>query len=216
MRAHKIFRSIRMRRPDAPLLHADPTPGVPILGGGRNLIILTEDEDDGRKGDRVEPTRRPWASARRVVALACDENLRAPDVFGRYGEDDLGVMLPEANEAAGVQLAFRLRNTILQTVLPTVHGPLSMTVSLGVAATVGEVVDLSRLLEHAEQSRQAAVEAGGDCVRGCFVADRRGNLDEALAKLGRRGTDKSAAEAGLVTLSQEEIDMLLDHQAGSR
>ena len=42
------------------------------------------------------------------------------------------------------------------------------------------------------------------------------NLDEALAKLGRRGTDKSAAEAGLVTLSQEEINMLLDHQAGSR
>ena len=182
---------------------------------GRTLsaIVLGIDDLAG-----IRETFGPvWANeALRVLVLACDENLRAPDVFGRYGEDDLGVMLPEANEAAGVQLAFRLRNMILQTVLPTVHGPLSVTVSLGVAATVGEVVDLSRLLEHAEQSRQAAIEAGGDCVRGCFVADRRGNLDEALAKLGRRGTDKSAAEAGLVTLSQEEINMLLDHQAGSR
>lgn len=182
---------------------------------GRTLsaIVLGIDDLAG-----IRQTFGPvWANeALRVLALACDENLRAPDVFGRYGEDDLGVMLPEANEAAGVQLAFRLRNMILQTVLPTVHGPLSVTVSLGVAATVGEVVDLSRLLEHAEQSRQAAVEAGGDCVRGCFVADRRGNLDEALAKLGRRGTDKSAAETGLVTLSQEEINMLLQHQAGSR
>lgn len=144
-----------------------------------------------------------------IVALVCRENLRDPDVLGRYEDGVLAFVLPEANESAGVRLADRLTKGLSELRLPTARGPLTFTISAGVAASVGEVAELSEILGAAEAQLVAAHKAGGRQVRGCFVGERREHLDEALARLGRRGSDNGYDEIRSVELTSDELNLLL-------
>ncbi len=144
-----------------------------------------------------------------IVALVCRENLRDPDVLGRYEDGLLAFILPEANESAGVLLDARLVKGLSDLCLPTARGPLTFTISAGVAASVGEVAELSEILGAAEAQLAAAHKAGGRQVRGCFVGERREHLDEALARLGRRGSDNGHDELRSVELTSDELNLLL-------
>ncbi len=178
---------------------------------GRTLTILMLEVDDRRS---IATTHgEAWLEVlTAILALVCRETLRAPDILGRYGDECLAFVLPEANEAAGVQLAARLIRGLRGISLPTATGPLTFTVSAGVAASVGQVAKLADIVVNCERQLHAARAAGGNQVKGCFVGDRRDRLDEALARLGRRRTDPKDAGESAVELTREELELLLERK----
>lgn len=177
---------------------------------GRTLTVLMLAVDD--PGSIAAKHGEAWLEVlTAILGLVCRETLRVPDILGRYGDDCLAFFLPEANEADGVQLAARLVKGLGAIRLPTATGSLAFTVSVGVAATVGQVAKLADIVVNAERQLRAARAAGGNQVKGCFVGDRRDRLDEALARLGRRRTDAKGDERA-VELTREEIALLLDRK----
>lgn len=178
---------------------------------GRTLTVLMLAVDS--RSAIVKRYGRAWFDLLMdIIGLICRENLRDPDILGRHNEHVLAFLLPEANEAAGVQLAARLITGLSAIRLPTANGELAFSVSAGVAATVGEVAELEHILEIAEDELKAAQAAGGRQVKGCFVGDRREHLDEALARLGRRRNDAGEVRQA-VELTAEELDVLLKRPA---
>ena len=174
---------------------------------GRTLTVLMLAVDS--RSAIVKRYGRAWFDLLMdIIGLICRENLRDPDILGRHNEHVLAIVLPEAGEASGVQLAARLIAGLSAIRLPTANGELAFTVSAGVAATVGEVAELDHILSNAEDQLKAAQAAGGHQVKGCFVGDRREHLDEALARLGRRRTDPDEVTQA-VELTREELDVLL-------
>ena len=178
---------------------------------GRSMTVLLLEVDDrdaiaAKYGDR-------WVEILMdIVAMVCRETLRDPDILGRYSDSVLAFILPESADAAGVQLAARLIEGVSDIRLPSAKGALTFTVSAGVAASVGTVADIAEIFNQAEGQLAAAHGAGIEQVKGCFVGERREHLDEALARLGRRESDRLSEEFTAVELTHEELEMLLNRK----
>lgn len=113
------------------------------------------------------------------VAETLQNNLRQVDILGRYGGEEFVMMLPEADMQTAQALAERLRTAVAQAVIETLQGPVSVTLSLGVAAiSNGHPMSLERLLDSADQMLYAAKKAGRNCVQMWDVnACPTGNLE---------------------------------------
>ena len=178
---------------------------------GRSMTVLLLEVDDrdaiaAKYGDG-------WVEILMdIVAMVCRETLRDPDILGRYSDSVLAFILPESADAAGVQLAARLIEGVSDIRLPSAKGALTFTVSAGVAASVGTVADIAEIFNQAERQLAAAHGAGIEQVKGCFVGERREHLDEALARLGRRESDRQSEENIAVELTSEELEMLLNRK----
>ncbi len=178
---------------------------------GRSMTVLLLEVDDrdaiaAKYGDG-------WVEILMdIVAMVCRETLRDPDILGRYSDSVLAFILPESADAAGVQLAARLIEGVSDIRLPSAKGALTFTVSAGVAASVGTVADIAEIFNQAEGQLAAAHGAGIEQVKGCFVGERREHLDEALARLGRRESDRLSEEFTAVELTHEELEMLLNRK----
>jgi len=178
---------------------------------GRSMTVLLLEVDDrdaivARYGDG-------WVEILMdIVAMVCRETLRDPDILGRYSDSVLAFILPESADAAGVQLAARLIEGVSDIRLPSAKGALTFTVSAGVAASVDTVADIAEIFNQAERQLAAAHGVGVEQVKGCFVGERREHLDEALARLGRRESDRQSEEFTAVELTSEELEMLLNRK----
>ena len=174
-------------------------------GRSMTLLILEVDNHQDIRSSHGDA----WLEmVTRIIGLVCRETLREPDILGHLGDHCLAFILPEADEAAGVQLAHRLIEALSQIRLPAARGLLSFTVSVGVATTVGEVAALDGVIDGAQRQLRAAQSLGGNRFKGCFVGDRREVMDEALVRLGRRNSDAEDT-ATVVELTHEELDHLL-------
>jgi diguanylate cyclase (GGDEF)-like protein len=112
-----------------------------------------------RTGDRVLA----------VVAAAVKSQLRAADLVGRYGGDELVLALPDCGGRAALAVAERIRAVVASTPIVTEDGVVNITLSIGVAgAEHGE--GLLPLLARADLALYEAKRAGRACVRE-FVAD---------------------------------------------
>lgn len=103
----------------------------------------------------------------RGVAERCRSSVRNCDWIGRYGGeggDELIVLLPDADLVAARQVAERLRERIASQPFPTDKGEISVTVSLGISYLRSDSMDLSALLNQADQAMYAAKLAGRNCV----------------------------------------------------
>jgi len=98
------------------------------------------------------------------LAKLCSRNLREVDILGRYGGEEFAVLLPETGAEAAYQTAQRLLECVAATQFRTAKGPLSITISLGIACTQGDINDLSVLLDHADSAMYAAKRAGRNRV----------------------------------------------------
>ncbi len=104
-------------------------------------------------GDRVLSTVAEWARSA----------LRTLDVIGRYGGEEFVALLPETDLAGAALVAERLRQAVGQSHVPSEAGPLSVTISLGVAQLVfGE--GLAGLLNRADEALYQAKEGGRNRV----------------------------------------------------
>ncbi|MBI4732659.1 MAG: diguanylate cyclase [Chloroflexi bacterium] len=99
-------------------------------------------------------------SARRIQA-----NLRPSDVIGRYGGDELVVLLPRTNSSKARQIAERLCAIISEGPIIVGDTNISITVSVGIANMDEHTPTLEVLLQRADEAMYAAKQAGRNrCV----------------------------------------------------
>jgi diguanylate cyclase (GGDEF)-like protein len=102
----------------------------------------------------------------RGVADCCKTSVRSQDMIGRYGGeggDELIIVLPDSDLATARQVAERLRLRIAGQTYETDQGPITVTVSQGIGGGTGNL-DLSTLLNRADQAMYVAKSAGRNCV----------------------------------------------------
>ncbi|MUM77264.1 PAS domain S-box protein [Pseudodesulfovibrio sp. F-1] len=100
----------------------------------------------------------------RELAHISRVTLREPDVLGRLGGEEFGVLLPETDAAAALEVAERLRRAIEDASMVTAAGEMRITVSIGAAASDADADSVATLLKRADVALYAAKEAGRNRV----------------------------------------------------
>lgn len=75
------------------------------------------------------------------------------------------MLLPENDIVAAGTVAERLRHCVEQDPIKTDRGPVSVTISLGIASLTEDCPDLANLLEHADIALYAAKAAGRNRIK---------------------------------------------------
>jgi diguanylate cyclase (GGDEF)-like protein len=119
--------------------------------------------------------------------------LRRPDSVGRLGRHQFGVLAPMTNDLGGMTIANRILQRVRAVRFNTPRGPLSFTVSIGLAAPRSATLsDYVALHEIAARRQQAAQAAGGDRV---VFAERDSSVLEAVAESNIAAENAAQAEA---------------------
>ncbi len=104
----------------------------------------------------------------RTVATVAHQSVRGTDVVGRYGGEEIVILLP-ATTRPGVQLVLeRLRRRIEKLSIPTDHGTVQVTVSLGAQLwshkELSQVHELAELVAKADEAMYDAKRLGRNRV----------------------------------------------------
>ena len=99
-----------------------------------------------------------------TVARRCKGAVREIDILGRYGGEEFVSILLETDLHGANMVAERLRRCVEEPPIETERGPLSVTVSIGIADMNADCQDLESLLRHADQALYAAKQAGRNQV----------------------------------------------------
>ncbi len=102
--------------------------------------------------------------ALQAVAARCRHNLREIDLLGRYGGDELVILMPEADLRDATRVAERLLAAVAETPLVTDDGRIDLSISAGVA-TIADCPDLITLVRRADVALYQAKDAGRNCLR---------------------------------------------------
>lgn len=98
------------------------------------------------------------------VARRCQQMMRKNDLLGRYGGEEFSILLPETKLPEGAIMAERLRQVISQQPFETQHGPLLITVSIGVAQFLPGIPSARALLDLADKALYQAKQTGRNRV----------------------------------------------------
>lgn len=98
------------------------------------------------------------------LAARCQSHLREIDILGRYGGEEFAILLPEADQHNARLVAERMRKHMTDRPVQTDHGPISITISLGVTAATQDTLDLAILLDRADTAMYAAKQSGRNRV----------------------------------------------------
>jgi diguanylate cyclase (GGDEF)-like protein len=97
----------------------------------------------------------------RELAGVIRDNIRASDLFGRYGGEEFMLILPETNPEDATVLAEHLRRIVMEHPIRVApQGPLTVTISVGVAGDVGSQLQADRLVDQADAAMYAAKSLG--------------------------------------------------------
>jgi diguanylate cyclase (GGDEF)-like protein len=97
--------------------------------------------------------------ARRILAW-----VRPYDTVGRYGGEELVILMPECRLEEATERAERVRRAIAEQPIATSAGAISVTCSFGVSATTSLATKAAELVESADQALYCAKEHGRNCV----------------------------------------------------
>ena len=145
--------------------------------------------------------------ARRLQA-----SVRPADTCARLGGDEFGVLLdgdPSVEERSVV--ADRILAAFRQP-MSAIHGPLHLTVSLGMATAVGPDTDAISLLRNAQLARSVARDAGGDLMVAFEPAMQQAAQSLVELETELRG---AVAQGQLVLLYQPIVDLQTGELAGA-
>jgi diguanylate cyclase (GGDEF)-like protein len=98
------------------------------------------------------------------IATRCKNSVRAVDLIGRYGGEELIIFLPETDRETAFQVAERLRISIDSAPIKVSNGELKVTISIGVAAKDPYTTDLETLIARADQAMYIAKHKGRNRV----------------------------------------------------
>ncbi len=97
----------------------------------------------------------------REIARLIGDNIRASDLFGRYGGEEFMLILPETTPEEATVLAEHLRQLVMDhqlTIEP--RQSLQLTISIGVAGDLGLQLQSDRLVDQADAAMYAAKSLG--------------------------------------------------------
>jgi diguanylate cyclase (GGDEF)-like protein len=116
--------------------------------------------------DRFKPINDTYghhsgdAVLRQIAGLIRD-NIRASDLFGRYGGEEFMLILPETTPGDATVLAEQLRSLVMEhPLLIAPQQSLRVTISIGVAGDVGSQLQADRLVDQADAAMYAAKSLG--------------------------------------------------------
>ncbi len=82
------------------------------------------------------------------------------DIIGRYGGEEIVILLPETDLKGGLQVAERLRRCVEKEPFSTDRSAIQITISLGVAEFQESTADLATLLDRADSAMYVAKQSG--------------------------------------------------------
>jgi diguanylate cyclase (GGDEF)-like protein len=97
-------------------------------------------------------------------ATRCKNSVRAVDLIGRYGGEELIILLPETDSETALLVAERLRVSIEEAPIKVSNGEVHVTVSVGVAAKDEYTTTLETLIARSDQAMYIAKHKGRNCV----------------------------------------------------
>ena len=98
------------------------------------------------------------------IAKRCESSVRATDLVGRYGGEELLIFLPETDSDTATLVAERLRTSIEKTPIQASGQELQVTVSIGVSRKDENTLELETLIARADQAMYIAKHRGRNQV----------------------------------------------------
>ena len=102
--------------------------------------------------------------ALQTVARRCKQAVRNIDILGRYGGEEFVSILLGTDLYGAKIVAERLRQRVEAPPIETENGPLTVTISIGIAELTPDCQDLDLLLRRADQALYMAKQAGRNRV----------------------------------------------------
>jgi len=139
-----------------------------------NLSVLMIDADNFKQiNDRHG--HAAGDTVLRALAERCCSVLRKSDVVGRVGGEEFAATLAETDLQSGFETAERLRRVVERHPVELGGSPIPVTVSLGVAAREGNVVQPQELLQLADRALYEAKATGRNKVVAHRSIQQRGS-----------------------------------------
>ena len=110
-------------------------------------------------------------TALRSAVDVLEHNLRPRDILGRYGGDEILVVMPETDTEQATSVCARLRELLAGSRFADGGSQIDLTVSIGVASARGEGADFERLVQAADAALYEAKRKGRNRV---CVAEEQG------------------------------------------
>lgn len=103
----------------------------------------------------------------RAVSTIIKSNVRDTDIAARYGGEEFAIVLPETDVSSATMVAERIREQIADSRFEPKGrpGPVSRTVSIGVAGFPRDARTAAKLLDAADSAMYQAKRSGKNCVR---------------------------------------------------
>lgn len=100
-----------------------------------------------------------------AVASLVRREFREADIIARYGGDEFVILMPETGAAQAAQAAASLCDRMSGLAIPTRQGPVSCTLSIGIASLdPSQAMNLEDLLRQADQALYQAKAQGRNCA----------------------------------------------------
>jgi diguanylate cyclase (GGDEF)-like protein len=97
-------------------------------------------------------------------AKRCKHSVHELDLVGRYGGEELIIILPETDRKTSIQVAERLRKTIASTPIKVFDKEIQVTVSIGMASQDENTTDLETLIARADRAMYITKHKGRNRV----------------------------------------------------
>ena len=101
----------------------------------------------------------------REIARICRGKLRNIDIMGRYGGDEMVILMPETDEENAYIAMDRLRKVIEDTPIKVRENITHITMSIGLTSYNENPPTLDGIMDQADSSLYAAKKDGKNCVR---------------------------------------------------
>jgi diguanylate cyclase (GGDEF)-like protein len=97
-------------------------------------------------------------------AKRCQSSVREVDLIGRYGGEELVILLPETDSETAILVAERLRASVEETPMKVSGQEFNVTVSIGVSRKDENTLELETLIARADQAMYIAKHKGRNRV----------------------------------------------------